>query len=383
MLKVLHVISGLSVGGTELMLHRLLTRLESRFEASVVSLTDIGSVGVKIRERAVRVRALGMRRGVPSALALLRLIRWIREERPQVIQTWLYHADLAGGLAARLAGKVPVAWGLRQAHLHPRLAKKSTILVAKTCARLSGRLAARIVCCSEAVRQFHTELGYASDRMLVIPNGFDLDRYRPDPAARVAVREELRLPPQSALVGYVARFDPHKDHRTFFAAASRLRRRRDDVYFVLCGQGIDGSNRELTGQIEDPAVKDRCRLLGPRDDIPRITAALDVACSASLGEGFPNVVGEAMCCGVPAAVTDVGESASIVGATGRIVPSHDPEALAAAMCELLALDSEARRGLGERARARISERYSLDDVGRSYGALYQELADSVWRRRLS
>jgi len=374
--KVLHVINGLNTGGAEMMLYKLLSRIDgAAFETEVVSLIDIGPIGQKIRALGVSVRSLGMRRGVPNPLAVLRLARWLRQDPPHVIQTWMYHADLVGGLAVRLAGSIPLAWGIHNGNLDPRGTKRMTIWTAMACARLSRWLPARIVCCSEASRQVHMQLGYAADKMVVIPNGFDLAVFRPDPAARRSVRRELGIPEEAPLIGLVARFAPRKDHRNFVQAAARLHACAPESHFLLCGDGVSWENPELAGWIEAAGIRDWCHLLGRREDIPRLTAALDIASIASYyGEAFPMVIGEAMACGVPCVVTDVGDSAIIIGETGVVVPPKDPQALADGWNQLLLdMSREERLQLGLAARQRIVERYSLGKIVERYERLYESL----------
>jgi glycosyltransferase involved in cell wall biosynthesis len=371
--KIAHVITGLNTGGAETMLYKLLSGMDrGTFEARVVSLTDVGPVGEKIRALGVPVRALGMRRGVPDPRGVWQLTRWLKEDKPNLVQTWMYHADLVGGLAARLAGNIPVVWGVRHSNLDPGGNKRTTIWTAKACARLSHRLPIRIVCCSETSRAVHTELGYAHKKMVVIPNGFDLTAFKPDPAARESVRQELGISKDALLIGLVGRFDPQKDHRNFVAAAARLSAAYPEVHFPLCGDGATWDNAELAGWIEAAGIRQRFHLLGRREDMPRLTAALDIASSSSsYGEGFPNIIGEAMACGVPCVVTDVGDSAFIVGDTGLVVPPRDPDALATAWRKLIELGPEGRRRLGAVARRRVEERFSLPTVVSQYQKLYR------------
>lgn len=375
-MKVLHVITGLGTGGAETMLYRLVSRIDrATFESEVISLIDIGPIGQKIQALGVSVRALGMCPGVPNPLAVLQLAYWLQQDPPQVIQTWMYHADLVGGLAARLAGRIPVAWGIRHSTFEPQTTKRITIWTAMACARLSRWLPARIVCCSEASRRTHAQLGYAADKMVVIPNASDLAVFRPDPAARQSVRQELGIPEKAPLIGLVARFHPQKDHRNFVQAAARLHACVAESHFLLCGDGITWENPELAEWIEAAGIQSQCHLLGRREDIPRLTAAVDIATiSSSYGEGFPNVIGEAMACGVPCVVTDVGDSAIIVGETGVVVPPKDPQALAAGWSQLLLdMSREERLQLGFAARQRILERYSLGKIVEQYERLYKSL----------
>ena len=379
MIKVLHVITGLERGGAEMMLHKLLGRLPRDLVSNeVVSLTGEGSVAAWIRELGVPVYALGARRGVPDPRAVTRLIRRLRTSRPQIVQTWMYHADLIGGLAAKLAGPIPVVWNIRQSKLDPVHSKRLTIWTAKICARLSHRIPTRIVCCSEAAARIHREMGYAGDKLVIIPNGFDVEGFKPDSGARISVQAELGIGQNHPVIGLVARFDPQKDHRTFVDAASILGARLPLARFVLCGDGVTWENQELARWIDDAGIRDRVYLLGRRDDIARLLNAFDVATlSSAYGEGFPNVVGEAMACGVPCVVTDVGDSAWIVGDTGRVVPIRDPKALADSWLALVEAGHQARQALGARARARIVEQFDLDAIAGRYAKLYCELAQDI------
>lgn len=372
-MKILHVITGLYTGGAEMMLAKLVERMAlGDAESAVVSLTKGGSLVESIAALGIPVTLLDMPRGGRSAAGFARLVRTIRRYKPDLVQSWMYHANLMAGLAAQLAGRPPVIWGIRQSDLDPRISKPSTIRVAKMGARCSRWLPVKIVCCAENARIVHEAMGYSPDRMLVIPNGFDLDRFRPDAGARQALRRELGLPDTALLIGLAARCDPQKDHRSFLAAAAIVHRQNPSMHLVLCGDGIDGTNATLAGWIAEHELGAVTHLLGPRTDMARIMAGCDVMVSSSaFGEGFPNVLGEAMAAGTPCVATDVGDSRLIIGDTGRIVPPRDPAALAGALLAILSLSDDERHALGERARARIAERYSLAAVTAQYAALYR------------
>jgi glycosyltransferase involved in cell wall biosynthesis len=375
-IKVVHVITDLSPGGAELLLSRILAAMDAaRFENEVISLTDLGSLGKGIRATGIRVRALGMRRSVPNPFPTIRLARWIRESKAQVIQTWMYHANLMGGLAARLAGGVPVVWGIHQADLDPRWNKRLTLWTAKCCGRLAARLARCVVFVSEASLQLHAQYGYAASRMEVIPNGFDLHQFRPDPSARLSLRRELGIPEDALVIGMASRFHPQKDHHNFIWAAARLKATTPDVHFVLCGRGITRNQKQLVECISEAGIQSQCHLLGDRRDTSRLFAAMDIATSSSASEAFPLAVGEAMACGTPCAVTDVGDSALIVGETGKVVAPRHPAALAEAWRELIAAGAETRRALGRAARRRIEQHFDLSAIVERYQAIYAQLAD--------
>jgi glycosyltransferase involved in cell wall biosynthesis len=238
---------------------------------------------------------------------------------------------------------------------------------------LSAVLPSKIVCCSELAQRTHLELGYRGDKIVVIPNGFDLSQFKPDAEARASLRAELGLAPDALVVGQVGRFHAQKDHHNFFQAAHRVLARLPEVQFVLCGRDVTWQNAQLCEWVG--ADRARFHILGERGDIPRISAALDVACSSSsYGEAFPLVIGEAMAAGVPCVVTDCGDSALMVGETGRVVPIRDPAAFAEAIGGLLALGPDGRAALGAAARRRIAERFELRQIAARYQQLWRGLA---------
>jgi glycosyltransferase involved in cell wall biosynthesis len=351
-----------------------------RFAHTVVSLTNAGGLGPSIAALGVRVHQLGMRRGIPDVRAVWHLARLIRRERPDVLQTWLYHADLLGLVAGRLAGVRPIIWNVRCSDMDMRRYSWSSRLPRWLLSALSA-LPAAVVVNSERGRQAHERLGYRPRRWVVIPNGIDVMRFRPDPDARARLRQELGLPLSARLIGMVARYDPMKDHATFLRAAAELLRNRTtrakvDLRFVGVGRDVMWDNPNLAALGQDLGLRGHVHLLGERDDVERLLPALDLATLSSLfGEGWPNVVGEAMACGVPCVVTDVGDAGTIVGETGRVVPPGDPSTLARAWAELLALPDGQRQALGAAARERIATHFSLEQVVRKYEDLYEELAD--------
>ena len=377
-LRVLHIITGLPLGGAQSVLQRLASEHRSRrIASSVLALTSRMEAAAGLREYGIPCETLGFRTRPSDASRIAALVRRLRSERPHLVQTWLYHADLLGGIAARLSGRIPVVWNLRQSNLDPRGTKASTRFVVRACAALSRALPHAIVCGSNAALTTHAAAGYDRRKMIVIPNGFDVEVSRPDAGARAVVRREIGVPGEEPLLGLVARFDPQKDHRTFFRAVTAMRGFQPAPHFLLCGEGIERSNAALSAWVDETGLRDRIHLLGLRRDIPRLLAALDVLTSSSFGEGFPNAVGEAMACGVPCVVTDAGDSASLVGETGFVVPTEDPEALADAWKRILVLPAAERSARGEAARRRIVEHFSIEVMVDRYADLYRTLASDV------
>jgi len=360
-------------------LYRLLSRTDkSRFEHRVISLAGTGPVGNAIQALGVEVSNLELQSRSPLR-GLWRLHRCLIDPRPDILQTWLPHADLLGLIAGRAAGVPAIAWNIRSSYVDLTRYSVRTALTFRLCALLS-RFPQRVVFNSEAGLRYYRSIGYRPRRWEVIPNGFDLDHFSPAPARREQIRAELRLPEETPVVGLVARFDAMKDHETFLQAAARLNEVRPGVHFVLAGMNVDDGNSRLRDRVDELGLSGTVHLLGERSDVEAVYNALDVCTLSSYGEGFPNVVGEAMACGVPCVVTDVGDAASIVADTGIAVPARDASGLAAGWLSLLDLAPAQRREKGRRARERVVRHYSLERMVSRYERLYLEMAACGGRR---
>ncbi len=372
MTTILHIITSLERGGAEAMLVKLVAGLAPLVvRSAVVSLTGPGVYGPVLEEMGVPVWSLGLSRAVPDPAALVRLVGILRRSRPDLVQTWLYHADLMGLLAARLAGVRPLCWNIRCSDMDMSHYSWRSRLLPRLLGRLSRQPDAILVN-SEAGMRAHRALGYHPRAWHVIPNGFDTTRYFPSESARAQIRGELCLTDETPLIGLIARFDPMKDHTTFLAAAALVAHSQPRAHFLLAGLGVVPNNpafrATLTGDLAG-----RVHLLGPRDDIPRIMAALDLCCLSSISESFPNVLGEAMACGVPCVATDVGASALIIGDTGTVVPPACPEALAAALDAAVAGGPALWRKWGAAARFRVEQNFSMAVVAKHYRDVYAGL----------
>lgn len=373
MIRVVHIITGLSIGGAEMMLYKLLSNTHrDRFEPVVISLMGQGALGARIEALGVPVHDIGMRPGIPAPPAAWRLIRLVRRLKPVLIQGWMSHGNLAASLAGAFSpGPTPVLWNVRRSLYSLDYDKPVTAAVVRLGALLSG-LPAKILYNSRIGAAQHEGFGYRKGKTLVVPNGFDTELFSPSGEARRSVRRELDVAEDALLIGLAGRYNPMKDHHNFLRAAALLLKSYPDVRFVLCGSGVDRENKSLGELIGGLGIDERVHLLGERHDMPRLTAALDIVSSSSFDEGFPNIVGEAMSCGVPCVVTDVGDSAWVVGETGRVVPPRNSEALWSAWRELLEMDTAARRELGMRARQRVKERFSIEKIVQQYERTYEE-----------
>jgi glycosyltransferase involved in cell wall biosynthesis len=377
-MHVVHIIIGLQVGGAEHMLRRLLLAQATagpKSRASVVSLGDVGPVGAMLRDAGIEVFALGMRTPLAAPLAVLRLRRLLRLLRPDVVQTWMVHADLLGGLAARAAGLRAIVWGIRTTDFS--INPPATRAVRWLCARLSSTLPHVIVCAAEASRRAHVQAGYDASRMVVIPNGFDPAAWQPQRSA--SLRRELGLTEQTLVVGCIGRFNVAKDQGNFIAAAARVAAQRDDCRFLMVGRGLEPGNAQLMHWIDATGYAERFVLLGERADVAGCLGTMDLFVLPSRSEGFPNALGEAMAMGLPCVSTDVGDAALLLGDAGRIVPPRNPAALAEATLEVAALTPAQRHQLGREARERVLSRFSLQQACAAFDALHRQVVAEVKR----
>jgi glycosyltransferase involved in cell wall biosynthesis len=384
--RVVHVINSLSTGGAETVLARLVGAADSsRFEHIVLPLREGGPVMERVSEAGALTEALQVDGTRNLLTAPIRLAVRLRKLRPDLVQGWLLQGNLAATVGASLGRlHAPVLWNVRWTLYDVDSERLST----RALLRISGRLARqpwRIIFASQLAVSQHAPIGYPSERARVIPNGFDLEHFHPDPAARVAVRRELDIAADAVVVGMVARYHPMKDHAMSLRAAARLIERGTNAVFVYAGRGVDAGNEELARLINALGLAGRVRLLGERQDVARLYASFDVYWMSSvargIAEGFPNVIAEAMACGVPCVATNIGDAASIIGQTGRVVRSGDWLAFGDATAGLLDAGPATRGRLGKEARARIERNFSLDAMAGAYHALYVEVLAQCHERR--
>jgi glycosyltransferase involved in cell wall biosynthesis len=374
-MKVLHIITGLNNGGAEAVLYRLSTAEKQRGnQHQVVSLMGRGIYADRLEQAGVAVNTVDMPRGRITLGGLLRLYQLVRQARPDVVQTWMYHADLIGGIAARLAGVKAIAWGIRHANHDPAYNSRTTLLIARLCARLSNLVPSKIVSCSVKATQLHRALGYRADKFINIPNGYALEKLKPDAKARRAVREELAIASDAFVCGMVARFDLQKDHQNLISALGQVKQADQQFFCLLVGVGMDDGNMSLLAQLDAAGITENVKLLGARNDIPAVMNALDVHVLSSLGEAFPNVLAEAMACGTPCVSTEVGDAALIIGNHGWVVPAQNPVALAGGLLQakdLFEKDQLAWSELQRACRAHITANFELNQMCVRYHEAWQ------------
>jgi glycosyltransferase involved in cell wall biosynthesis len=371
-MKIVHIIPVLERGGAEHVLCRLIeNRPSPEYEHEVICLRNKGPLAERLEKRGVKVQAVGLKSFIALPGAFLRLVKMLRKAKPDLVQTWMYHADLFGGLAARLSGSPPVIWSIRQSNFPPGGMRLFTRLAAWLSARLSNRLPDLIVANSVTGKNFHSGLGYDSEKIVVVPNGIDVDKFQPDPEAREEIRNELELDDSALFVGMFGRFHPQKDHQTFIRAALRLSKKQTNIHFLLCGRNVNENNKTLKKWIKQASLQKKIHLLGERSDMPSLHAALDLAVSSSsFAEGTSNTILEAMACAVPCVVTDIGDNPRLVD-DRFVVPPENPNRLAETMEDILALPKSERDKIGKKNRKTIEENFSLAEMVGRFHELYR------------
>jgi len=372
--KILHLITTLSFGGAESMLYKVISHSskKSYLRHSVVSLTDMGVYGMRLRALGIPVYCLDMSHKNLGFGSIVKLYHIVKKYKPHILHTWLYHADLIGLIMGRMMRVPRILWNIRCSNIDFKYYAKTSRLIFSALSCLS-RFPDAVLINSEAGKLFHIKAGYNPGNWEVIPNGFDIERYKPNKKIRGGFRKLLGLGESDFIVGMVARYDPIKDYSNFFDAAGRLNKCFNKVYFVVAGRGMNKTNYDVMKMIQKHGVKYNTFLLGERDDLPEIIPSFDVGTLSSFSEGFPNVLGEYMSCGVSSVSTNVGDSANIIGNTGIIVPPNNPEALAKAWFDLLVMTPEQRVELGMKARQRIVEKFSISKVVEKYENFYFEI----------
>lgn len=376
-MKILHIITGTNVGGAEMMLFRYLRALGAeRCNHGVVSILSPGPVAAMIVDLGVSVDSLGARRSAPSPRLLIALVKMIRGAGPDLVHGWMYHGCLAASAATATMRHPPaVVWGIHHSLQDVRNEKRSTRLILKALAMRSRKVAG-ISYCSKVSALQHTAFGLSDKRNVLIPNGIDVDEFKPDTAAKARLTALLGIPKGRLIIGNVARNHPMKDHPAMVAATAELLKRGHDVQAVFIGSDHEaGTARQAADRL---GISERVTTLETRADIAQIVPGFDVfLLSSAWGEAFPLAVGEAMAAGVPVVVTDVGDCGWLVGDCGHVVAPADPSLQAEAVGKLLALSGDERRARGLEGRRRIEDCFSLRRYVDEHEAFYTNALSGV------
>lgn len=375
MRRVVFLIRSLNRGGTERQLVELATRLDpALFEVVVLTFYTGGAIWDELAAvPGIRLESLGKRGRWDNVGFSARLVAWLRRIRPAILHCYLIEPSILGLVLGRLAGVPAIVWGVRASnvdYLHYDLVQWASFKVA---ARLS-RWADAIIANSEAGRAYYMSQGYSGKRCVVVSNGIDTERFRPSVAARAQARARWEAGVDDVVIGIAARLDPMKGHLTLLAAARSVMRECPNARFVILGSGPAAYAAKLRKAADDYGIAARIVWTNEQPVMAAMYPGFDLACSSSsFGEGFSNAVGEAMACAVPCVVTDVGDSAFIVGDNGYVVPPDDPRALANAIVRMAQMDARSREEMGHEARSRIVQQFGLNKMVQRTQQIYSAL----------
>ena len=376
-IKICHVIIQLTPpGGAERMLMQLLlSRPDSVQNKMVVVLTEAGLWGEQLRAAGVAVHELKMKSALDFPRSYFQIKKIIRGFKPDIVQTWMYHSDFLGGLAAYSCGIKNIIWGIHRTSLSWS-DSKSTLLIMKLCALMSRWLPSKIIPVAEAGKKEHIAAGYDASKMEVIPNGFDFSKLTATPSQREEFRKKCGFSDDDLVIGCLGRFHPVKGQDNFVKAAAIILKNRPlaKIKFLMVGDECDSNNAQLMSWInEHKGLQDRMVLLGNRNDVPVCLSGMDIFCMPSKTECFPLCLGEAMAMGLPCVGTDVGDAGYLAGGTVLLAPPQNENALAQALLELISLPEEERKERGERSKARVLSEFAIEKVGETYDAVYREV----------
>lgn len=375
--KIIHIINNFSYGGAEMMLYKLLLKTNLKYwQPYLICLNEEGGLRSKFEQLNIPIEVLGLPRGKVNLQGFNKLINILIKIKPDIVQGWMYHSNLASTVGILITSpNTPLVWNIPQSLSNLKNEKKSTAKIIRLLSFLSW-FPQKIIYNSQTSAKQHEKIGYQQSKSLPFPDGFLVDIFKPSTSAYQQLRQELKLPSSTIIIGRIARYHPMKDYVNLLEAGAKLLTKNNQVHFVLVGPNIDYNNEELMPKITELGINNNVHLLGIRDDTPELNAGFDVACTTSAwGEGFPNVVGEAMACGVPCVVTDVGDSAWLVGDTGLVVPPSNSDALAEAWQKLIN-NPQLRQDLGTKARQRIVDNFALEKIVSNYENLYKNILET-------
>lgn len=382
-IKILHIISDLGPGGAPAVLANL-TSEDPVDQHVVISMMTRDVFGAEMQKRGVDVHELGMPRGKLPLSKLFHMFQLVRAIKPDVVQTWMYHSDLIGGIIAKLAGYGAIVWGIHNSDLSPARTPRKSIIAAKICSKVDFILPRKIISCSDLSARIHLAQGYSEEKMVTVYNGYNMEKFYVDKNARNLARAELNVSEDTWLLGMVARWHPVKDHENLMASLSHtLNFKKDGLKpnwrLALMGEGMTSENSDLNQLIAKYGLDNNVLLLGARKNIAADINALDLHILSSAGEAFPNSVAESMACGVPCVSTDVGDARLILNDDRRVAPKESPEALASVIDQLVAdieiIYSEKELDkLRDQLHQSIASRFSTEAMLAGYRCVWREAA---------
>jgi glycosyltransferase involved in cell wall biosynthesis len=370
--KICFIISNLDVGGAELSLFKITLGLKHKFDFTIICLSEIGIVGEQLKSNDVKVISLGCKNNFSFINIVFKLFFTIKSINPDIVHTWMYHSDFFGGIISRIAGVKKVYWNIRNTDLRQGVSFLTRI-IGYSNALFSYFIPAKIVLVSNSSKIYHSKIGYCKNKMIVIPNGYDVSKHIKTDVSRNLIRRELLIPETTILIGSIGRFNKYKDHHTFLRTAIRVLDNIDstlDVRFLLIGRNVLSSNPQLFEIIKNSKHLDKFYLVGEKTNINDYFSTLDIFCLHSISEGFPNVLAEAMATGLPCLSTNVGDAKNILSKDEFIALSGDFITLSNMIINLISLDEFQLNQIGLENRNRIKSTYSSDLLFSNYNKLY-------------
>ena len=360
-MKILFLIRSLGTGGTELQLSILAKGLhELGHDVKVIVFYGGGALEADFREARVPIIHLNKKNRYDVIGFFRHLVHFVECERPDMLHSYLGVSNILAVLLKPFLPHVKVGWGGRASDVeldcYDWLARVSFWFECKL-----SRFADLVICNSYAGIEYARRQGFVNDKMIVIPNGIDTARFISDIESGKRLRKKWGIADDKFVIGIVGRLDPMKDHPTFLKAAALFVKERENVHFACIGDGLEPYKSELKKLAGELGLNDRIIWTGPISDMPAAYNALDINTSSSISEGFSNVIGEAMACGIPCAVTDVGDSAMIVGITGVVFPPKSPDLLAEGWRNVLARLGE-KDTIAQQSRELIVNHYSIEKL---------------------
>ena len=378
-MRILHIISGLRRGGAESILYRLCQH-DKENRHVIISLTDSQDDGMIHNKNNVSVHKLNFSNRKINLFELFKLYKHIKKIKPDVVQTWMIHADMIGGIVARLAGVNNIFWSVHYTNLVKGKSKRLTILLTKINAFLSYFIPKKIIYCAEKSKEVQESLGFKKTKGVVIQNGYDVESFVQNTSLGLKFRNELDIHPEAFVIGHVGSYHPLKDQANLVEALSLLDQRGFNFYAAFAGDNLDNNNSYLVSLLKNKGLSNRVHLLGRRNDIISIMNGIDLFILSSESEAFPNVLNEAMACGTPCVSTDVGDASIILGDTGWIVPSKDSESLYSSVIKAAQEKESNHRSWSQRSiacRQRIVQKFSLEKMVKKYKEVWLSLKEDA------
>lgn len=367
-MRVLHIITGLDDGGAEAVLFRL-CKLDKKYQHIVISLQAKQKYESLLKKLNISVHTLNFSNSRINFFGLFKLFKLIRQIKPDVVQTWMPHADLIGGVLARIAGIKKIFWGVHHANLIKGKINRLVIMIVRLNALLSNLVPTKIIYCAEKSREVQESIGFKKSKGVVVHNGYDTNSFFQDSSLDHIIRNELGISDETFLIGHVGNYHPLKDQETLIKSLRYLDQKSINFNAILVGNKLEPSNKNLVTLINENGLTERIHLLGIRNDITTIMNGIDIFMLSSISEAFPNVLNEAMACETPCVTTNVGDAALIVGDTGWVVSPQDSKALAKATIEAheeKKFHNESWEQRKKACRKRILENYSLEKMIKEY-----------------